>query len=40
MDVKKDRVVLKTTCKNQKDELIIEGQAVVSQPEIGQTEKK
>jgi len=40
MDVKKNRVVLKTTCRNQKDELIIEGQAVVSPPKIGQTEKK
>jgi len=40
VDVEKNRVVLKMTCKNQKDGIIIEEQTVMSPPKVGQTEKK
>jgi 3-hydroxybutyryl-CoA dehydratase len=40
VNVEKNHVVLKTTCKNQKGEPVIEGQAVVSPPKTEQTEKK
>lgn len=32
VDIKKNRVLLKTLCKNQEDKLLIEGQALVSPP--------
>ena len=38
INAEKNRVVLKTTCENQKGELVIEGQALVSPPKQPKTE--
>ena len=40
INVERNRVVLKTTCKNQKDEVVLEGQALVSPPKRQRPEQK
>lgn len=40
VNVAKNRVLMKTICKNQKDELVIEGQALVSPPKKPNSEHR